>query len=355
MKTRFLVIIMFLFLQKGHSVFGATHMEISHESMDQKAKTECDNYFFSKFKPILNHFVYLETEINENDELKRQVTTMRETVKDLQSQIKIKEEHINAKEEALKGQRDNLQNRDEQISDLRNHIKSLENTLSERSNQLAECRETEVNLPDSCPNGRPNGIYQIQIRGMDPFKVPCVSSPSGWTVILRRIDGSENFDRNWTDYKNGFGNVRGEFFIGLEKLHRMTTAQPHELYIKLGKVDGSKSYAKYDHFIIGSEKELYELKKLGTYSGEAGDSLKTHLHKKFTTFDRDNDDHDDLNCAANRGGWWYYDCARSKLTGKFYDNGHNSSTHGISWASWHDYDYTISLTFAEMMIRPKSL
>ncbi|XP_016931667.4 fibrinogen-like protein 1 [Drosophila suzukii] len=399
MKTRFLVTIMFLFLQKGHSVFGATHIEISHESIGQNAKTDCDDYLFSIFKPLLNHFEHLETAVNENDELKRQVNTMRETVKDLQSQIKINEEHINAKEEALKGQRENLQNRDkqisdlntmretvkdlqsqikineehinakeealkgqrenlqnrdEQISDLRNHIKSLENTLSERSNQLLECRKTEANFPDSGPSGSPNGIYQIKIQGMDPFKVPCVSSPSGWTVILRRFDGSEDFNRTWTDYKNGFGSVSGEFFLGLEKIHRMTAARPHELYIKLGKVDGSTSYAKYDHFLIGTEKELYELKKLGAYSGEAGDSLIKHLNKKFTTFDRDNDDHD-LNCAVYRGGWWYFKCAQSALNGKYHKDGRDVSKYGIIWGSWHNYNYTISLTFAEMMIRPKSL
>jgi len=193
------------------------------------------------------------------------------------------------------------------IADLRNHIKSLETTLSERSNQLLECRETEANFPDSCPSGSPNGIYQIKPRGMEPFKVPCVSSPSGWSVILRRFDGSENFDRNWTDYKNGFGNVRGEFFIGLEKLHQMTNARPHELYIKLGKVDGSKSYAQYDDFRIGNEEESYELKSVGKYSGEAGDSLEGHVNKKFSTFDRDNDLSTE-NCALNRGGWWYLSC-----------------------------------------------
>jgi len=294
MKSECFVILLLIFLlEEHHFVCANSIKDAPQEPTNQNAETECNEYCFLIFKPVLDHFVHLKTAADANNE-------MRETIKDLQSQLKNGESEIKIKEEAMKV-------KDEQIADLRNHIKSLETTLSERSNQLLECRETEANFPDSCPSGSPNGIYQIKPRGMEPFKVPCVSSPSGWSVILRRFDGSENFDRNWTDYKNGFGNVRGEFFIGLEKLHQMTNARPHELYIKLGKVNGSKSYAQYDDFRIGNEEESYELKSVGIYSGEAGDSLKGHVNKKFSTFDRDNDLSTE-NCALNRGGWWYLSC-----------------------------------------------
>jgi len=31
---------------------------------------------------------------------------------------------------------------------------------------------------------------------------------------MRRMDGSENFAREWNDYKEGFGNLTGEFWAG---------------------------------------------------------------------------------------------------------------------------------------------
>ncbi|XP_044317118.1 fibrinogen-like protein 1 isoform X2 [Drosophila rhopaloa] len=199
--------------------------------------------------------------------------------------------------------------------------------------------------------GCTNFIYQIKVRDLEPFKVSCATSPPGWTVIQRRIDGSENFNRTWNDYKYGFGNVSGEFFIGLEKLHRMTEARPHELYIKLGDVDGSTSYAQYDDFKIGSEEELYELKNLGNFSGEAGDSLTYNKNQKFSTFDRDNDNIIGFNCASTYGAWWHNYFLNSALNGKYFEDGKGN---GIIWYSWHE-DYDESLTFVEMMIRPKSL
>ncbi|XP_037724678.1 fibrinogen-like protein 1 [Drosophila subpulchrella] len=221
--------------------------------------------------------------------------------------------------------------------------------MSKKTDDLLKC-----NRLDSCPSKGPSDIYKINLRGISTFEAPC--SSDGWLTIQKRFDGSENFHRPWKDYKEGFGNKRGEFFIGLEKLHVMTRERPHELYIKLGKVDGSTGYAHYDEFKIGSELESYVL-SIGTYNGTVGDSLAYHSNQKFTTLDRDNDKHTIGNCALGEwGGWWYKDCAHSQLNGKFYKEGRtrDKKENGITWGSWHDY-WTDSLTFVEMMIRPKTL
>ena len=44
----------------------------------------------------------------------------------------------------------------------------------------------------------------------------------GWTVIQRRLNGEVDFDRSWKSYKEGFGDVNGDFWIGLETIREMS-------------------------------------------------------------------------------------------------------------------------------------
>uniref|UniRef100_A0A1I8Q8P2 Fibrinogen C-terminal domain-containing protein n=1 Tax=Stomoxys calcitrans TaxID=35570 RepID=A0A1I8Q8P2_STOCA len=175
-----------------------------------------------------------------------------------------------------------------------------------------------------------------------------------WLVLLRRQDGSEDFYRNWLEYKQGFGSSNGEFFIGLEKLHAITTyGGTHELLIVLEDFENSTRYAYYDEFLVGNEDERYGLKKLGKYSGNAGDALRLHVNAMFSTQDRDNDVWHQ-NCAELfKGAWWFVRCFNSHLTGPYIRAsspvGYNER--GIIWKSFHGPKY--SMKFVEMMIRPR--
>jgi len=88
----------------------------------------------------------------------------------------------------------------------------------------------------------------------------------GWTVIQRRIDGSVNFYRNWLDYKNGFGNLKGEFWLGLEKIYRLTHQTRNRLRVELEETSGKTAYAEYDNFGLSNASTNYKL-ILGSYSG----------------------------------------------------------------------------------------
>ncbi|ALC40185.1 maker595 [Drosophila busckii] len=148
----------------------------------------------------------------------------------------------------------------------------------------------------SClPFDNSNDIQTIRVPGIESFRVPCDSTfaGSGWTVVQRRQDGSVNFKRNWDQYKNGFGDLRNEFWLGLEKVHLMTKFQSHELFVQLEDFNHETRYARYSNFSIASESRSYELLTVGAYSGNAGNALDTnsqydHKNMKFATPDRDN-------------------------------------------------------------------
>lgn len=134
------------------------------------------------------------------------------------------------------------------------------------------------------------------------------SAEQGWTIIQRRFDGNVDFYRSWNEYRAGFGDINGEFFIGLEMLHNLTSSQHHELHIQLEDFENETRYAGYSDFLVGNADEQYKLKSLGNYTGTAGNALIYNLNQNFSTFDMDNDFNDE-NCAEDmHGAWWYKAC-----------------------------------------------
>ncbi|XP_046861575.1 fibrinogen C domain-containing protein 1-like [Xenia sp. Carnegie-2017] len=196
-----------------------------------------------------------------------------------------------------------------------------------------------------------SGVYQIDPDGQGSFNVYCdmTSYGGGWTVFQRRQDGSVNFYRGWNDYKEGFGNLSSEFWLGLDKIYRLTSARRNKLRVDLGDWSGNKAYAEYDYFSVKNESKKYQL-SLGKYSGNATDSLLYHKDMAFTTKDSDNDKERRGNCATiSKGAWWYNDCYNfSNLNGHYY-SGPYSSWSGVVWYSWKK---TQSLKFTEMKIKP---
>ncbi|XP_058123409.1 ficolin-2-like [Anopheles ziemanni] len=201
------------------------------------------------------------------------------------------------------------------------------------------------------------GIYQIQPE--KPFKEPITVlcdqdySSGGWTVIQHRFEGSVIFYRGWQEYKNGFGSLEGEFWLGLDSIHQLTASKPHELVILLEDYNGNKTYANYDRFEIGDEGQKYALKTLGVFSGTAGDSLGAQKGMKFTTLDADNDRWV-KNCAVEfTGAWWYAACHESNLNGQYLRGDTDQYATGMVWKSFRGLYH--SLKSSKMMIRPKEM
>ncbi|PWA17622.1 hypothetical protein CCH79_00008172 [Gambusia affinis] len=199
-----------------------------------------------------------------------------------------------------------------------------------------------------------SGIYLIHLQSANRlFQAWCEQSQAqgGWTVIQRRQDGSVNFFRTWEQYKQGFGNLNGEYWLGLEHLYWLTQQAKYKLRVVLEDWQGRQVFADYDSFRLESENDWYRL-RLGLYHGNAGDSLSWHNNKAFTTLDRDKDSYPG-NCAHyQKGGWWYHMCAHSNLNGVWYRGGHYRSRYqdGVYWAEFHGGSYSLKKVF--MMIKP---
>lgn len=196
------------------------------------------------------------------------------------------------------------------------------------------------------------------------------------TIILQKNPKIKHVGQ----FQLGFGNLDGEYWLGLEHLYWMTKQAQYKLRVMLEDWQGRQVFAEYDSFSLEPESDWYRL-RLGQYSGNAGDSLSWHNNKAFTTLDRDKDSYTGLsspppphlvvallavelwlltavilsagNCAHyQKGGWWYHMCAHSNLNGVWYRGGHYRSRYqdGVYWAEFHGGSY--SLKRVSMMIKP---
>ncbi|XP_050092263.1 microfibril-associated glycoprotein 4-like [Anopheles aquasalis] len=194
-------------------------------------------------------------------------------------------------------------------------------------------------------------VYTIRppASSVAPFKAFCEQryQQGGWMVLLRRFDGSLNFTRNWTDYRDGFGDAAGEHWIGLERMHRITTSDYYELLVYLKDFDGVTKTARYSEVEVANEANGYRL-TLGTFvEGKAKDSLRASDGSMFSTYDRDNDLHAGSCAAFYASGWWYRNCMNANLSGLYRQHDPNNAT--MNWYGFHD-DLQ-GLKEATMMIR----
>ncbi|KAK2909547.1 hypothetical protein Q8A67_005384 [Cirrhinus molitorella] len=181
-----------------------------------------------------------------------------------------------------------------------------------------------------------SGIYSIYPAGDVPVWVYCemvsdgkVEDKGQWTVIQRRMDGSVNFYQPWNQYKRGFGNVEGEYWLGLENMYQLTRNRTS----LEGKV------------LLCTRSSLW-VQKL------AGDSMSFNDGMKFTTLDKDQDLFG-KNCAKLfLGAFWYKDCHYANPNG-VYLWGEDPTIFAIGnvWYTWKN-SHAVGMKFISMKIKP---
>ena len=207
-----------------------------------------------------------------------------------------------------------------------------------------------------------SAVYNITNFCGDPESMAeaycdATNNGGGWLVIQRRQDGSIDFNRDWLDYENGFGNLTGEFWYGLHPIHCLTNQGQWQLRIDYTFTNGTRRYLFYKNFKVGPPSSQYQLTISG-YSGYTSDPFVENTSwgtntiinsMKFTTKDRDNDQKSSGNCATSSGwagisgGWWYKQCSAIML-----NNPYSKSTTIYLNRKWYNPP------FVEMKIRPTS-
>ena len=187
------------------------------------------------------------------------------------------------------------------------------------------------------------GIYDVTtsatVAASSKIQARCdmESNGGGWTVLVRRtpdVDERVNFKRGWTEYENGF-------WYGLKYMHYLTSQEPVEVQVELKKTDGTKRILTYGNFKINGPDTKYTLQVSDPKQG-GFNPFAHHNGRKFSTAERDNDNHGG-NCVTryNTGGWWYGGCYDLCLTG-------TKASMDQGGERYIQYEY------AELRVRPKS-
>ncbi|XP_073501814.1 fibrinogen-like protein 1-like protein [Phyllobates terribilis] len=171
---------------------------------------------------------------------------------------------------------------------------------------------------------RQSGVYVIQPAGSAYLVVQCyMYDCGGWTVIQRNSLGTKiTWSERWTGYEYGFGNIELDHYLGNHYINLLTEQKWSKVRFLLVDSENRTRTADYDSFYLTNAADKYRL-RLGTYEGDAGDSMSSGTHKnlhdnmRFSTHDDDNDRLYNTNCANKHGGgWWYDSCYEAHLNNK---------------------------------------
>ncbi|XP_019385824.1 PREDICTED: angiopoietin-related protein 5 [Crocodylus porosus] len=217
----------------------------------------------------------------------------------------------------------------------------------------------------------PSGLYIIHPEGSKfAYEVLCDMDfqGGGWTVIQKRTDGIIEFQRTWSEYLDGFGDLSGEFWLGLRKIFHIVNqkAARFKLHVVLESEDDRYAYASYDNFWVEDEVCSFKI-HLGHYSGNAGDAFRGYRQEDnqnampFSTFDVDNDgcrpvctikEQPVKSCSnfSDKTGWWFNQCGLANLNGVHRFTGRFLAT-GIHWDTWTLNEKPVKIRSVSMKIR----
>ena len=211
---------------------------------------------------------------------------------------------------------------------------------------------------------RQSGVYQVHLLGKFQRNVYCLMDryDGGWMAFQRRFDGSVKFfSRKWFDYKHGFGDPNGEYYLGNEMLHLLTTGESHDYRVEATSFTNEMKSKVIQNVVVAGEDDKYRIKYEASSVDQTAPVYGARFrNKQFSTSDNDNDDNSGENCAQKFGPWWHSGCHNNGMNGYYKDatkyeySASFWTNHGeaIHWVNWKGIGQSLKTSL--LMIRPSN-
>ncbi|XP_055941610.1 techylectin-5A-like [Argiope bruennichi] len=233
------------------------------------------------------------------------------------------------------------------ISDVRENFPScFKPTVDDDQDDVKE--EKYINCSEILANGcKKSGVYTIWPKDFPAeksLKVYCdmETEGGGWTVIQRRgkYPVQQDFNLDWESYRNGFGNLTQEFWLGNENI-RLLCLKGCKIRFDLQYEGGTVYFAVYQNFKLATNNYRIDI---SGYSGNTTDAMQYHNKYEFSTKDRDSSGR----AKAYHSGWWLGNSYITNLNGIYQPGGN-----GVQYVYWWKYsgDYN-NLASVEIKVKP---
>ncbi|XP_060067315.1 fibrinogen-like protein 1 [Ylistrum balloti] len=216
-------------------------------------------------------------------------------------------------------------------------------------------------LMEDCTEGYP--YYQSQFGTFDiqpslspsPIKTCCWMDYDLRTYYqLRHYTTGISFNRNWTSYSNGFGDIQNmDFWWGNQYAYYLTNSRQYNLVLQVSGEDNNDiGNIVYENFVVQNEASNYTMTYSSVYiipvkdmiTLAMNDSMESSNGSSFSTYDQDNDNSAG-NCASTHGaGWWFNNCTDCNPNGQLWPGGNSTRVgveneffwnNGLSgWSAW---------------------
>ncbi|XP_036410791.1 angiopoietin-related protein 3-like [Megalops cyprinoides] len=298
----------------------------------------------------LNEISALREVIDAQD---KSITDLLRAVREQNDQLNYQKNKIKSLEERLNY--DSFQETADKTSDSHPETPILQYLSSNSTNSSFDIDDLPADCSEIFKRGeRSSGMYPIKPNQSEPFYVYCeMTADGGSTVIQTRRDGSVDFDQTWEKYENGFGDLEREFWLGLRKIHAISS-QGGDSILRIELEDWKQGRRSVEYrFTLEGPASQYAL-QLTHLSGDLPDAMSNHTGTRFSTKDRDNDNKEDSNCAQDyTGGWWFNACGDANLNGKYIHirpKGRTERRRGLYWKPGRGNSYSVRAT--KMSVRP---